>query len=145
MEPTNERPALTTISTSGLYRLRLSAPKLEKIRSYEDGTCSANLFFLDDQGNCLSKSYGTKYPGSLATLVGRITGTFAKKIAPNATPADLQVYLKPAVGKTVDVSVEITAVSEWNGRPQYKYKLTFPKGSQKPAAPAADLPSEPPF
>ena len=145
METPNDRPPLTTITTSGLYRLRLTAPKLDKIRTFDDGTCSARLFFVDDAGNCLSKNYGTKYANSLAMLVGRLSGTFAKEIAPNATPADLQVYLKPAVGKATDISVEVTPDGEWNGRPQYKYKLTFPRGSQKPAAPAADLPSEPPF
>lgn len=136
MENQNDRPPLTTITTSGVYRLRLTAPKLDRIKSYEDGTCSAKLFFIDEQGNCFSKSYGTKYPGSLALLVGRLSGTYAKEIRADATPAEFQQYVSPAVGKPADISVEVTPNGEWNGKPQYKYKLTFAKGSQKPTAPA---------
>lgn len=138
MENQNDRPALTTITQSGVYRLRLTAPKLDRIKSYEDGTCSAKLFFLADDGHCLSKSYGTKYAGSLAMLVGRLSGSYAKEIRADATPAEFQQYVSPAVGKPTDISVEVTPNGEWNGKPQFKYKLTFPKGGQKPAAPAAD-------
>jgi len=147
MEHQNNLPPLKYISTSGVYRLKLTAPKLDKIKDWGDGTCSVRLFFVDDAGNCLrTKGYGTKYPGSLATLVGRISGTFAKEIAPNASPADLQVYLKPAVGIPTDISVEVTPDGEWEGRPQYKYKLTFPRGSRPAPAPAPDLPTDnPPF
>ena len=143
MENQNDRPALTTITQSGVYRLRLTAPKLDRIKSYEDGTCSAKLFFLADDGHCLSKSYGTKYAGSLAMLVGRLSGSFAKEIRVDATPAEFQQYVSPAVGKPTDIAVEVTPNGEWNGKPQFKYKLTFPKGSQKPSAPAADSGSVP--
>lgn len=138
----NDRPPLTTITQSGLYRLRLTAPKLDRIKVYEDGTCSAKLFFLDESGNCFSKSYGTKYAGSLAMLVGRLSGTYAKEIRADATPAEFQQYVSPAVGRPTDIAVEVTPNGEWNGKPQFKYKLTFPKGSQKPAAPAPKADSD---
>ena len=139
-----DRPPLTTITTSGVYRLRLTAPKLDRIKVYEDGTCSAKLFLLDEQGNCLSKSYGTKYPGSLAMLVGKLSGSFAKEIRGDATPAEFQQYVSPAVGKPTDISVEVTPNGEWNGKPQFKYKLTFPKGGQKPIVPESHT-DAPPF
>lgn len=138
-----DRPALTTITQSGVYRLRLTAPKFDRIKSYEDGTCSARLFFLADDGHCLSKSYGTKFPGSLAVLVGRLTGTHAKEIRADATPAEFQQYVSPAVGKPTDISVEVTPKIGNDGKTYYNYKLTFPKGGQKPAAPAADSGSVP--
>jgi hypothetical protein len=36
--------------------------------------------------------------------------------------------------------VECEPNGEYNGKPQYKYKLTYPKGSQKPTV-ANDLPN----
>lgn len=145
MEHTDRKP-LTPITESGLYRLKLSAPKLEKIKIWDDGTCSSFLFFRDDAGRFLTSSFGTKNPGRLALLVGKFTGGFAQEIAVNATPADYQAYLAPAVGKSLDIAVTVTQKGTWNdGSPKYDYKLEFPRGSKKPAAPAADLPSEPPF
>ena len=56
MEPQNDRPPLKSIEVNGTYKLKLIKPKFEKVKHNEDGTSSARLFFLDDQGNCLSKS-----------------------------------------------------------------------------------------
>ena len=106
MENQNDRPPLKSIEVNGTYKLKLIKPKFEKVKHNEDGTSSCRLFFLDDQGNCLSKSYGSKY---------------AKPLAMEAIPN-----------------------GEWNGKPQFKYKLTFPKGSQKPVVPDANT-EAPPF
>ena len=129
---TPERPPLKSIEVSGTYKLKLIKPKFEKVKQYDDGTTSSRLFFLDDQGNCLSKSYGTKYGKSLAMLVGKFSGKFTEEIRLDATPAEFIEYIIPACGVTCLVGVEVTPNGEWQDKPQFKYKLTFPKGTQKP-------------
>lgn len=142
----NDRPPLTTIDASGVYRLKLTLPKPEKVKAYDDGSVSCRLFFVAADGKCLSKSYGTKYAGSLAMLVGKLSGKYAETIRGDATVMEFLEYIKPATGKPTDIAVEVTPDGEWNGRPQFKYKLTFPKGSQKPAAPANEpFDGPPPF
>lgn len=142
MEPNNDRPPLTNISTNGTYKLKLIRPKgTDKVKVWEDGTCSARLFFVDDKGFCLSKNFSTKYGMSLAILVGKYSGTHMKEIRLDATPAEYLEYIAPACGQTILVGVECEPNGEYNGKPQYKYKLTYPKGSQKPTVPDA-LPPE---
>jgi hypothetical protein len=131
-QPNADRPPLTPISVAGTYRLRLSKPKIEKVKSYEDGTVSARLFFVDAAGQCLTKSYGTKYPKPLAMLVGRISGNFTQEIRQGATVAEFLDYLTPACNVITDIAVDVTPDGEWQGRPQYKYKLTFGRGTIKP-------------
>jgi hypothetical protein len=140
-QPNADRPPLTPISVPGLYRLRLSKPKFEKVKMHDDGTVSARLFFVDAAGQCLTKNYGTKYPAALAMLVGRITGTFANEIRKGATVAEYIDYVEPACNKATDIGVEVTPDGEWQGRPQYKYKLTFGKGTVKPVANTPPPPS----
>ena len=135
----NDRPPLTAISTNGTYKLKLIKPKFEKVKQWEDGTTSARLFFVDDKGFCLSKNFSSKYGKALAMLVGKFSGKFTNEIRLDATPAEYLQYLEPACGQTILVGVEVEANGEYNGKPQYKYKMTYPKGSQKPAVPN-DLP-----
>jgi len=73
MENQNDRPPLTTIDKTGKYVLKMSLPKEDKVKVYDDGV-SARLFFKTAEGLCFSKSYGTKYGKSLAMLVGKIRG-----------------------------------------------------------------------
>jgi hypothetical protein len=141
MEPNNERQPLTNISTNGTYRLKLIRPKgTDKVKVWEDGTCSARLFFVDDKGFCLSKNFSSKYGKALAMLVGKFSGKFTNEIRLDATPAEYLQYIDGACGQTILVGVECEANGEYNGKPQYKYKLTYPKGSQKPTV-ANDLPN----
>jgi hypothetical protein len=135
MENTNDRPPLTSISTSGSYKLKLIKPKPEKVKQWEDGFVSSRLFFVDDKGFCLSKNFSSKYGKALAMLVGKFSGKFTEEIRPDATTAEFLQYIAPACGQTILVGVEVEESGEWNGKPQYKYRLTYPKGSQKPAAP----------
>lgn len=148
MEPNNDRPPLTDISASGTFKLKLIKPKFEKIKAWDDGTVSARLFFVDDKGFCLSKSYGSKYGKALAMLVGKFSGKFVEKeLRIDATPAEFLEYITPACGQTCLVGVEVTPDGEYNGRPRYKYALKYPKGSQKPVVsdkPAIDE-ANPPF
>jgi len=146
MNPQNyERPPLKSITVSGTYKLKLIKPKFEKVKQYEDGTTSARLFFMDDAGNCLSKSYGTKYGKSLAMLVGKFSGKYAKEIRLDATPAEFIEYVTPACGATCLVGVEVTPGEIWNEKQQYKYKLNFPKGTIKPTVEDASSSEAPPF
>ena len=41
---------------------------------------------------------------------------------------DFLDYLKPATNVYFEVEVEVTPDGEWQGRPQFKYKMNFPKG-----------------
>ena len=134
MEPNNDRPPLTSISTNGTYKLKLIKPKFEKVKVWEDGTCSARLFFVDDKGFCLSKNFSSKYGKALAMLVGKFSGKFTAEIRTDATQAEFLEYLKPACGQTVDVAVTVEANGEWQGKPQFKYKLAFARGTVKPTA-----------
>jgi hypothetical protein len=141
-QPANDRPPLKTIEQSGNYRLKLIAPKFEKVKTWEDGTVSARIFFVDVEGNCLSKNYSAKYGKALAMLVGKFSGKYTNEIRLDATPAEYMQYLEPACGQTILVGVEVEANGEWQGKPQYKYKMTYPRGSQKPTAPEEPLPPE---
>ena len=139
MENTNDRPPLTSISRNGTYKLKLIKPKFDKIKAWDDGTVSCRLFFVDDKGYCLSKSYGTKWTKPLAMLIGKFSGKFTEELRIDATPAEFMQYIEPACGKTCLIGVEAVENGEYNGKPQYKYKLTYPKGSQKPVV--NDLPN----
>jgi hypothetical protein len=144
-QPANDRPPLKTIEQSGNFRLKLTPPKFEKVKVWEDGTASARIFFVDVEGNCLSKNYSTKYGKALAMLVGKFSGKYAAEIRLDATPAEFLEYMKPAIGQTIDVAVTVEPNGEWQGKPQFKYKLGFAKGTVK-AIPAPDLNTEaPPF
>ena len=131
--PNNERPPLTSISTNGTYRLKLIRPKgTDKVKVWEDGTASCRLFFVDDKGFCLTKSFSTKYGKALAMLVGKFSGKYTNEIRLDATPAEFLEYISPACGQTILVGVEVEPNGEYNGKPQYKYKLAYTKGTQKP-------------
>jgi hypothetical protein len=140
-QPANDRSPLKTIEQSGNFRLKMIAPKFEKVKTWEDGTVSARIFFVDVEGNCLSKNYSAKYGKALAMLVGKFSGKYTAELRLDATPAEFLEYLKPAAGQTIDVAVTVEPNGEWQGKPQFKYKLGFAKGSIK-AAPAPDLSQE---
>ena len=78
-------------------------------------------------------------------LVGKFSGKFTEELRLDATPAEFLEYITPACGKTCLVGVEPTPSGEYNGKPQFKYKLTFPKGSQKPVVNDLPGPDEVPY
>lgn len=127
MDTPNDRPPLVTIDKSGKYVLKMSLPKPDKVKQYDDGL-SARLFFKTAEGLCFSKSYGTKYGKSLAMLVGKISGKYVSEPSANIDVMAFLDYLKPATNLSFEVDVEVTPDGEWQGRPQFKYKLNFPKG-----------------
>ena len=140
----NDRKPLKSIEAPGTFKLKLIKPQFDKVKAWEDGTVSCRLFFLDDQGNCLSKSYSSKWAKPLAMLVGKFSGKFTEELRLDATPAEFMQYIEPACGKTCLIGVEAIPNGEWNGKPQFKYKLTFPKGGQKPIVPESHT-EAPPF
>ena len=127
MENQNDRPPLTTLNASGKYVLKMSLPKEDKVKVYDDGV-SARLFFKTAEGLCFSKSYGTKYGKSLAMLVGKISGKYVSEPKATLSVPDFLDYLRPATNVYFEVEVEVTPDGEWQGKPQFKYKLNFPKG-----------------
>lgn len=147
MENNNERQPLINITDAmnGTYKLKLIRPKFDKIKAWEDGTVSCRLFFVDDKGYCLSKSFGTKWTKPLAMLIGKFSSKFTDELRIDATPAEFMQYIEPACGKTCLVGVEATQSGEYNGKPQYKYKLTYPKGSQKPVVNDLPAPDDVPY
>lgn len=142
MDTPNDRPPLTTISKTGTYVLKMSMPKEDKVKIYDDGI-GARLFFKTAEGFCFSKSYGTKYGKSLAMLVGKISGKYVSEPKASLSVPDFLDYLKPATAIYFQVEVEVTQDGEWNGAPQYKYKFNFPKGkSNTPAASLIPTPTD---
>lgn len=153
MEPTNEKTPLTTITQSGTYKLKLIRPKgTDKVKVWGDGSASCKIFFLDDKGFCLWKPFGTTYAGALAMLVGKFSGKYTNEIRLDATPAEYLQYLDPACGQTCLIGVEVSHAKDKNGnlkfykeQPEWAYKFTYPKGSQKPTVPDALPPEGVPF
>ena len=131
-----DKVPLKTISQTGIYMLRLSKPKLEKVRVWDDGTMSCSLFFADAQGNCLWQSFGTLYKGSLAMLVGRFSGNFTSEFN-GSSPEDYVAYVSKGAGHVVETLVEVSPGSKPrnDGKPSYKYKMTFAKKGQTLTAP----------
>ena len=106
MENQNDRPPLTTIDKTGKYVLKMSLPKEDKVKVYDDGV-SARLFFKTAEGLCFSKSYGTKYGKSLAMLVGKISGKYVSEPKATLSVPDFIDYLKPATATYFEVEVEV--------------------------------------
>jgi hypothetical protein len=158
MEPNNDKTPLTTITQSGTYKLKLIRPKgTDKVKVWEDGTISCNLFFLDDKGFCLWKSFGTGFGAKgLTILVGKFSGKFVENdLRIDAKPAEFIHYLEPACGQTCLVGVEVSHAKDKagnlkfnkDGNPMWSYRFNYPKGSQKPVVnelPAIDD-ANPPF
>lgn len=118
-----ERPPLKTISTSGTYQLRLCKPKPEKIKLNKTGHPSAWIFFVDAEGNCVSKYYSVQYGKSLGMLIGKFSGQFIQTLPESASLEQLTAQIDKAVNCIAAVEIEVTENGEWNNKPQYKYKF----------------------
>ena len=144
-----ERPALKTITASGTYQLRLCQPKPEKFKLSKAGFPSVWIFFLDAEGNCLSKYYSVQYGKSLAMLIGKFTGKYTQTLAESATLEELTSHVSQAANCIAEVEVEATEGEPYNGKPQFKYKfksvkavIALQKPEDKPVVPfdAEDAP-----
>lgn len=150
-----DRPPLKNITASGSYVLKLIKPKddeaiAKRFKLNKAGFASCNLFFLDGDGNCLTKNFTAQWPKGLAMLVGKFSGKFCPVPPENITVENLFRFVEPAFGKTANVTLEVTEDGEWNGKPQYRYKFAKIEGAASEARaiykqPKADEPKADPF
>jgi len=126
-QPNNELPPLKNIEKSGTYILRLIKPKddkmLERFKKNAKGFASCRLFFLDGDGNCMTKNFSAEYGKGLAMLVGKMTGKWNAEPPTTITVENLIRYVEPAFGKKAVIEIEATEDKPWNGKMQYNYKL----------------------
>jgi hypothetical protein len=150
-----DRPPLRNITTSGQFVLKLIKPKddeaiAKRFKLNKAGFASCNLFFLDGDGNCLTKNFTAQWPKGLAMLVGKFSGKFCPVPPESITVENLYRFVEPAFGKTANVSLEVSQDGEWNGKPQYRYKFAKIEGAASEARaiykqPKADEPKADPF
>ena len=145
-----ERPALKTITTSGTYQLRLCKPKPEKFKLNAAGYPSVWIFFMDAEGNCVSKYYSVQYGKGLAMVIGKFSGKYAQTLPESASLEQLTAYVDQAVNCIAEVDIEATENGEWQGKAQYKYKfksikqiVALQKPDEKPSVPFDE--ANPPF
>ena len=158
MEPNNELPALSDISVSGTYKLKIFPMKFGKFKTDTDRdtgnptrTISYKVFFRDDKGNCLSKYFSSRSPRALNLLRAKFNGGWADDkdmLRKECSEAEFIEFMHPAFMQTCLIGVEVTdnGVSS-TGRKKYAYNLTYPKGYQKPVVnerPSIDE-ANPPF
>jgi hypothetical protein len=118
-----DRPALKTITASGVYQLRLCKPKPEKFKLNAAGYPSVWIFFLDAEGNCVSKYYSVQYGKGLAMVIGKFSGKYVKTLPESSSLEQLTAYVDQAVNCIAEVDIEATENGEWQGKKQYKYKF----------------------
>lgn len=126
--PNNELPPLKNIEKSGSYLMKLVKPKddkmLERFKVNKKGFASCRLFFVDGDGNCMTKNYSVEFGKGLAMLVGKMTGSFTPEPPTSMTVENLIRFVSPAFGKKATIEIEATPDKEWNGKMQFNYKLT---------------------
>lgn len=137
--PNNELPPLKNIEKSGTYLLKLVRPKDEKMQERfkvnKKGFASCRLFFVDGDGNCMTKNFSVEFGKGLAMLIGKMTGKFCPEAPTSITVENLIRYVEPAFGKKATIELEVTPDKEWNGKMQFNYKL---KKITPHSAPSAD-------
>lgn len=140
-ENQNEKPELKTITQSGTYTLKMCKPKDDvfwKRFAYDKtGTAYARIFFLDDQGNCLTQFFSAKSK-ALAIVLGKFSGQYVKQPDPKITVEDLAQLFEPCFAKKAKVEVEVKPGKEYNGKPQWNYDF-------KKIEPASNGPGAIPF
>ena len=122
--PNNERPPLRNIDKSGTYSLKLIRPKDDaRFKKNARGFASVSLFFLDNDGNCLTKNFSVEYGKGLAMVIGRFSGAYAQTPSDQMSVEQLIRYCEPAFGKVATVELDVTPNGEWNGKPQFRYSF----------------------
>jgi hypothetical protein len=146
MTPNDSRfPARSVLTKAGSYRIKLRKPKADFVHAHDDGTVSSRLWFETVDGTLyFTKTYGTRFAGSLAMLVGKFSGRFTEALPEQGvSPEDFLRFLAPACDVPLDVEITTAPVidketgkhAEYKGVPKYSYSLRFPK-FQKPGAAA---------
>lgn len=118
-EQKSDRPPLKTIEKSGTYILTIVRTKTQRFDKNGLGFSATRLFFVDKQGNCLNKNYTCQWPKSLATLLGRATDTYAKPLSEKASGEQLEQYVTPLFGKTVELEIEVVIKPPYQGKAQF--------------------------
>jgi len=141
-------PEFKSIETSGTYIVKVSTPKDDKIEKHykknAKGFASARIYFTTGDNKTGSVYLNTEWGKSLAIFVGKFSGTFAKDPSPQMSVEQLIKYVSPAWGQRAEVELEVTPSTEWQGKPQFKYKfkkITRLDGQQstyKASAPSQD-------
>ena len=144
MEPQNDRKPLEPISVSGTYKLKMIRPNLDWIKVKEDNTFTCRIMFIDGNGHKMYKAFSPMWSKPLAMLIGEFSSNFTSEIRSDATPAEFLQYIEPACGQTSLIGVEVIPDKPWNGKPQFKYKMVYPRGSQQPIVPESNT-EAPPF
>jgi len=134
-----EKSPLVNITKSGTYKLKLIRPKAEKMeerfKKNKSGFASCRLFFLAEDGHCMTKNYSAEFGKGLAMLIGKLTGGYVEAPAQDCTIQQLIDFCEPAFGKKGVFEIEANQNGEWNGRPQYNYAV-------KKIAPLVDVKTE---
>jgi len=129
-----ERTPLTPISKSGRYTLRMQKINPQYIRqSTFDGSLEYAFFFTDQKNNSLSYkcSVGKSSGKSLAILIGKFSGQYKQPLVLEADVDKFVAYCEPAVGKTLEVDVEVVKQGVGQtGKPWFNYRLNFPKAAK---------------
>jgi hypothetical protein len=137
MSHNDPRPARNVLTTPGQYRIKLRKPKADFVHAHDDGTVSSRLWFETVDGSLyFTKTYGTRYAGSLAMLVGKFSGRFTEALPEQGvTPDEFIRFLAPACDLPLDVEITTAPVidkatglqAEYKGVPKFSYSLRFPK------------------
>lgn len=157
MTPQDRPPLKNILPPGGTFVLKLIKPKddeaiAKRFKLNKAGFASCNLFFMDGDGNCLTKNFTAQWPKGLAMLVGKFSGKYCPVAPENITAENLYRYVEPALGKTANVTLEVTEAPElWQGKPQYRYKFVKIEGIGSEAravykpnpAPAAETQPDP--
>jgi hypothetical protein len=125
--PNNELPPLKNIEASGTFILRLIKPKDDKIherfKKNAKQYASCRLFFLDGDGNCMTKNFSTEFGKGLAMVIGKLSGKWVNTPSPEMTVEDLYRFCEPAFGRKATFEIEVTPDKVWNDKMQYNYKF----------------------
>jgi len=157
MTPQDRPPLKNILPPGGTFVLKLIKPKddeaiAKRFKLNKAGFASCNLFFMDGDGNCLTKNFTAQWPKGLAMLVGKFSGKYCPVAPENITAENLYRYVEPALGKTANVTLEVTEAPElWQGKTQYRYKFVKIEGIGSEAravykpnpAPAAEAQPDP--
>ena len=132
-----QRPARNVLTVSGKYRIKFRKPNAEYVYAHDDKTISTMLWFETVDGSLyFKKTYGTRFPGSLAMLVGKFSGRFTEALPEHdVTPEEFIRYIAPACDIPLDVEITTAPVidkatglqAEYKGVPKFSYSIRFPK------------------
>jgi len=146
--PSSSFGKFNPIDKSGTYIVKVSTPKEDKIEKHykknAKGFATARIYFSTGDNKTGSINRSVEFGKALAIFVGKFSGKFATDPSPQMSVEQLIKYVSPAWGQRAEVELEVTPTTEWQGKPQFKYKfkkITRLDGQQstfKASAPSQD-------